>query len=793
MSLLTDTAEDQSVESGSNRGFWASRPWAGPVVAVGCVVVAALAYLGPALLHGTRLGTEDILNTFGLGAVPGSHPHNLEAGDQIDDMMPWAALSWEQVRHGQLPLWNPYAGFGLPLMFGFQSASLSLPMLVTYLFPVSFVYTIEVIVKLLIGGTGVLWLCRKLGLSYLPSVMAAVSFELSGAFTAYLGWPMSGTFAWLGWAAGAALMVVRGPRRTLYSAGLAVSLAFAVYGGHPETMVVLVLCVGVLALSALVGLVVETGRASSAIRPLVALGLSGMAAIGLSAPLLLPGLQVVSRANRSSVLGISLPTPSIVNVLFASYHGLPVASSRYFGPVEFYGAAAYVGVVVVVLAGLAVIARWRDSRVIGFVLIALVCAALTYFTAVSHVLDTIPIIKNGQWTRALGAMDFALAVLGGIGLQTLLDRGRETVIRAVFAALTGAVAVLLGVLWFGHLHSGLPSIEARIQGRSFVWPTVGVAVLSVVAVALFLPERRGKRFSARSVRLPTRLVTLGLALCGVQAVFLLTATPGIWSSSNSFFPVTPAIATLQSEVGQARVGYSTCPSIIATPGLGILPEANSAYGVREAAAYDGIVPKSYFTAYFDAVHQPVPANTGFGQYCPSMSNAVLARQFGVSYVLAAAGSAEPPGLTFVTAIAGEELYRVPGGSVVTTEPEGSPPDSAGATEVPVGGSDPSSMHLTVSDSSASVMYIHVTNFPGWKATIDGRPLSLHDWGGTMMAAAIPAGHHVVVIRYMPAAFRYGVLLAILTAVALIGSIFWSIRRSRKARVATPFSQPPRAS
>jgi Bacterial membrane protein YfhO len=778
MSLLTDTAEDQSVGTGSDRGFWASRPWAAPVVAVGCVVVAALAYLAPALLHGTRLGAEDILNSFGLGAVPGSHPHNLEAGDQIDDMMPWAALSWEQVRHGQLPLWNPYAGFGLPLMFGFQAASFSLPMLVTYLFPVSFVYTIEVVAKLLIGGTGVLWLCRKLGLSYLPSVMAAVSFELSGAFTAYLGWPMSGTFAWLGWAAGAALMVVKGPRRTLYSAGLAVSLAFAVYGGHPETMVVLVLCVGVLALSALVGLVVETGRASSAIRPLIGLGLGGLAAIGLSAPLLLPGLQVVSRANRSSVLGISLPTASIVNVLFASYHGLPVTSSRYFGPVEFYGAAAYVGVVIVVLAGLAVIARWRDSRVIGFVLVALACAALTYFAAVSHFLDTIAIVKNGQWTRALGAMDFALAVLGGMGLQTLIDRGRETVIRSVFAALTGAVAVLLGVLWVFHLHSGLPSVEARIQGRSFLWPMVGVAVLSVVAVALFLPERHGKRFSARRARLAGRPVTLGLALFGVEAAFLLTATPGIWSSSNSFFPVTPAVATLQSEVGQARVGYSACPSIIAIPGLGILPEANSAYGVREAAAYDGIVPKSYFTAYFAAVHQPVPANTGFGQYCPSMSNAALARHFGVSYVLAAAGSAQPPGLTFVTTIAGEELYRVPGGSVVTTQPEGSPPDSASATEVPIGGSDPSSMHLTVSDSSPSVMYIHVTNFPGWKATIDGRPLELRSWGGTMMAAAIPAGHHVVVIRYMPAAFRYGVLLAILTGIALMTAVVLAGRRRR---------------
>jgi hypothetical protein len=785
MSVLTDTERDEPVVADKSSGWWGGKPWLAPVVAVACVVVAALAYLGPALLHGKHLGTGDLLGTFGLGAVPGTHPHNAVASDQIEEMMPWAALSWEQIRHGQLPLWNPYAGFGLPLLFGFVSASFSLPMLVSYLFPVSFVYTIEVIAKLLIGGTGVLWLCRKLGLSYLPSVMAAVTFELSGAFSGWLGWPMSGTYAWLGWAAGSALMVVRGPRRTLYVAGLAVSLAFAVYGGHPETMVVLVLCVGVLAVSALVGLVVETGRLSSAVRPLIALGLGGLAAIGLSAPLLFPGLQVVGRANRSSVLGYPLPRSSIINVLFASYHGLPMTSSRWFGPVDYYETAAYVGVVVVVLAGLAVVARWRDSRVIGFVLIVLLCAALTYSAAVSHFLDTIPTLKNVQWTRALGAMDFGLAVLGGIGLQVLKDRDRQVITKWAFAVLTGAVAIVVGVVWDRHVHSGLPAVEAHIQAHSFIWPVVGVVVLVVVAVALFLPERHGTRFAAGGVRLPSRPLALGLVLFGVEAAFLLTATPGIWSSSNSFFPVTPAEATLQSDVGRARVGYSTCPSVISWPALGILPEANSAYGVREAAAYDGVVPQSYFTAYFQAAHQPVPANTGFGQYCASMSNAALARHFGVSYVLSPTGKPGPPGDILVTAIEGEDLYRVPGGSVVTTEPEGSPPDSAAATVIPIGGSDPSSMHLTVSDNSPSVMYIHVTNFPGWKATIDGHGLSLHDWGGTMMSASLPAGNHVIVIRYVPKAFQYGLLLAGLTAIGLVVGVFWSVRRGRRPVAAVP--------
>jgi hypothetical protein len=696
--------------------------------------------------------------------------------------MPWAALSWEQVRHGQLPLWNPYAGFGLPLLFGFQAASLSLPMLVTYLFPVSFVFTIEVIVKLLIAGTGVLWLCRKLGLSWLPSIMAATTFELSGSFTGWLAWPMGGTFAWLGWTAGFTLMVVRGPKRALHMVGLAVSLAFAVYAGHPETLVILLVCLVVLAVTTLVGLAVETGRMSSVVKPVLALAASAIAAICLSAPLLLPGLQIVHQANRTGELGVPLPSSSTLNLLFASYYGLPTTGSRWFGPAgygNYYESAAYIGVVVVVLAGLAVVSRWRDSRVIGFGLVALVCGLVMYSAGVSHFLDTVPTLKNIQWTRSSVALDFALAMLGGFGLQTLLDHGRETVTKVVFAAISGFLAIVVGLLWVGHTRADLPAIEAHIQAQSFLWPVVGLAVLFVASAVLFLPSRLGQRFQPRGETRPlSRPMAIGWALFAAEAVFLLTASSNIWSSTNTFFPVTPAEAALVSHVGQDRVGFADCGSIDGTPPLGILAEANSAYGLREAAVYDPVVPRSYFAAYFRAIHQPVPADTGSGLFCASMDSAALARHFGVSYILSVGGTPAPMGTVRVTSIEGEDLYRVPGGSVVTTQPIGSSPDSAAATEVHIGGSNPSSMHLTVSNDKPSVMYVHVTDFPGWNATIDGRPLLLRQWGGAMLAASIPAGHHVVVVSYMPSAFKFGLFLALLSAVFLASVVVWHFWRRR---------------
>ena len=183
------------------------------VLAVLWVTAVGLIHLLPALLQGPELGSADLLGVFGLGAVPGGHVFNGLAADQIRAFEPWAWLSWSQVHHGVFPLWNPYSGLGLPLLFNFQSAAASLPMLIGYLTPQRYAFTVVVLTQMLIGGLGVLWMCRRIGLRMLPSTFAATAFMLSGSFSGWLGWPMAGTTCWLGWALGCVIMLIRAPRR----------------------------------------------------------------------------------------------------------------------------------------------------------------------------------------------------------------------------------------------------------------------------------------------------------------------------------------------------------------------------------------------------------------------------------------------------------------------------------------------------------------------------------------------------------------------------------------------------
>lgn len=757
-------------------------------LAVGWLVAAAFIYLLPALLRGTKLGSEDILGVWGFGAVPGTVPHNSVSSDQIEEMMPWAALAWEQVRAGHWPLWNPYNGYGMPLLTNFVSAPFSLPMLVSYLAPERFVYTIEVLGKLVIGGLGVLWLGRVLRLSRWAAVFGATTFELSGAFTAWLGWPMSGTFAWTGWVVGAVIMTVREGGRALYVAILAVGLAFAVYAGHPETLVLLVICAGIVAVSELASLARKSDEVRAVFRPVVALVGAAIAALGLSTPLLIPGLSVIGRSARTGVLGYPLPHQAGANLVAATYFGLPVHGSAYFGPINYYETAAYVGIAVLVLAAVGVLFFKQRAIVVGFVVAGVVFALLAYSSSVSRWLDHVPIAKNLQWTRSLTLLDFVLAVLGGLGVQVLLERGFTKRVRLTFAALAVLGAVVVGGLFVHHLNLSLPPALKRIQAHSFIWPGIQATTLLLAAACLLIvPSSRRLRLLCNSTW------TMGVvcaALFAVESGFVLTATPSLWASSSSFFPSTPAVTSFQHIVGDERVGYADCPSILGFPNLGILPEANSAYHVREAAVYDGTVPRSYFTSYFATIGEPVPTDTGFGNFCPSISNASVARHFGISYILAAAGEAAPAGTQRVATIASEDLYKVPGSSIATLEPAGTAPDSPTASEVPDTSGAPGVIRLDIAPAVNSILYLHVTDFSGWTAQSDGKNLSLRKWGGTMLAVSLPPGHHVVVIRFVPSGFDAGLWIAGLTSLFLIATVVWGPVRRRRSHAADRIHEDP---
>jgi hypothetical protein len=775
--------------SGARRASSFFRPvsfWLPTALALAWLGAVALGSLLPTLLHGTKLGSYDILNVFGLGTVPGGKaPHNSVSSDQIQQFLPWTALVWKDLHSGHLPLWNPYSAFGTPLAFNFQSAPFSLPMLVAYVAPIRFAYTVVIIVKILIAGTGAFVLGRVIGLGTLAAVFAGTIFELSGSFGGWLGWPMAGVMCWLGWVLAATLLVLRGRHRLASMSLLAVTLAFAVYGGHPETLAILAFVAAVVAIVVLAEMARRVGP-RQLLRRLGSLILGAVVGLALASPLLLPGLQALQGTSSSSRSGyVTLPAHAAINVGLAGYFGFPTSNSAYFGPYNYYETASYVGPVALILVVLAVLCAWRRPVVRALTIVGILLSLIVFFKPMASVLNSLPGAKLILWDRSLIALDAILAVLAAIGLQCLLDRDHARSVSRRFAAVTALGAVAVTVLIVRQFVVKLPAQDQTIRDRSLVWPTVCMAITVGVAAVLVVVNRSAPCL-AHAHRGPSRRLHMNLpmtrnlsalVLLAAETAFLLTAAPHLWSSSTQTFPPTPADLALEAKVGTQRVGFGSCPGPTTLAELGILSDANSAFGVAEMGIDDPVIPAKYVSEYANLTHTaPVSAGDAF---CPSLTTAAIARYYGVAVVLEAAGAAAPPGMVAAGMIGDEEAFDVPGGGVVTLQPAGQPAGDPTATSLPVSYADPNALRLVANATRTSTLYLHIGNFPGWTATIDGHSLNLRTWAGSEMAASVPPGHHVIVVRYRPKDFEIGVLLAVIALVGLVAAAVAGVALRRR--------------
>jgi hypothetical protein len=753
-------------------------------------MVAAIAVLIPALVHGASLGPIDQLSRYGLSSRPGTVVHYTGPGDQIEMMIPWTTLAWSQVHHGHLPLWNPYSGLGMPLVFNWQAASFSVPTLVGYLVPVRIAYTVAQIVTLLIAGTGVYVLGRVLRLGLLGAATAATVYELSGPFMGWLGWPNAAAMAWAGWLFATAILIIRARHRARDIALFAVFFAASIYAGQPETVVLFGMA---LAVFLVVFLVLRSRRAATGVpvlRPVGDLVLALVAGGALSAPLALPGLQL---ASTSVVRVVSrygaLPAHDLRNLLFQGFDGLPVAGNRWFGNSIYPETAVYVGVVALCLGVVALGTRRRRPEVPALAVTALAMAVISYGSPVVSAINQVTGLHSVAWHRAVQPMVLALAVLAGIGMDALVRSHAQRPVRLWAGGSFLGAAVVVALLWLVG-RGRLPSFEAGIRARSFIWPGVETVIGLVVIGALSI---RARRFGARHAGSGRSIVSAGRLAGGVlllcETAFLVSAGAPLVSSSPNFLVPTAAETALRHEVGTSLVALGTrdCHT---PPTLGMHQNINVVYGVRELADWDPLTPEAVFRSFKAATGQPAGAVDAPLILCPAIDSAAVAQRYGVGFILEHAGGSRPRGTVFVSTVGNEKLYRVPRTAAATLTPlarNGAlpSPDAPGAP-LAVTHPDAASWKLTTASAAPAVLRLHLTDVPGWHATIDGRSLSLESFSGAMLQARVPSGHHVVELHYWPTTFTAGIALAVISVVGLAAGVgFDSRRRRRRATVAAP--------
>ena len=303
--------------------------------------------------------------------------------DELTELVPWSTVTWLQVHHGHLPLWNPYSALGTPLAFNWQSSPFSLTTVAGYLLPVHWSYTGSVLLDAMLAGTGAYVFGRVLRLGVLGSVMAATVFELCGSFAFLLGWPAATVMAWFGWLLTGIVLVIRGGRRVRRIAFLAFVVSQTVYAGQPDMLVALAFATLLFVLALFVARALYSGFREQ-FRPAIDLVAAVLTGAALSAPLLLPGLQLAQRSIHANNIRTTVPAPqAVLNVIFTDFAPPLTQPPSLF----------YVGLIGTALALVGIVIRWRHVEVSALAAMTLVLAGLAF---IPHVFSY---LRKSPWWR----------------------------------------------------------------------------------------------------------------------------------------------------------------------------------------------------------------------------------------------------------------------------------------------------------------------------------------------------------------------------------------------------------
>ncbi len=222
------------------------------LVCISLLFVAPILVSAPALKHGGVPMDLDGLTT--RAPWQEARPSNLENVDQeafmpvIDRYYPWQAFLSHAAANRELPLWNPYEGFGVPFLALWRSRVLSPFSLPLYSgLPVNSAICVSVFLKLLIAGLCAYYAARRFHFTPPYALLVAITYQASGMLLSGHWHPASDVLPWLPLMLPCLQRLLLGEYRVWPY--LALLIGVCALGGDPETLVAIVLFVLVLTVS----------------------------------------------------------------------------------------------------------------------------------------------------------------------------------------------------------------------------------------------------------------------------------------------------------------------------------------------------------------------------------------------------------------------------------------------------------------------------------------------------------------------------------------------------------------
>jgi hypothetical protein len=722
-------------------------------------------------------------------------------GTTSTQFFPWMEYAIQQILHGNLPLWNPYNGWGAPFLANYQSAIFYPPnwiLIIFYLIHPTqglfFGYTVLLILHLQLGGVGFFRLLSKLELNQTAKILGSMIFILSGYLINRINFiSMVWAMVWAPWIIKGVYDLFRKNHKSfkMVRLNLIIPITMQLFAGHAQTTYYTLLVSGIFFIALWIS-------HSHKVKLISTYFLNILFSVGISAIQLIPTAEYLIQSQRSDEVGFAYATNfslwpwRLISIVFPDFWGNP-SYSRYLGGGNYWEDHIYLGVFpfIFILFAIFIILRNKVKLSSVQVLFLRVCIILIpvsvlmalgknffLFPFFYHHIPTFDLFQAPS--RFILIYSFCGAVLTAVGFMFWQEKqipARKTGIFVFFF-----IAIIIGVfvsrtyltelpdpivnsLYFGSVLSiifGILSIikNGWIKNKKYL---IDIFVLSIVFLDLFWFSNQNILFKNTNYYDPIHRKNESWAS---EIVYLEKRTEEFIKFNQNF-----------------RFDRFQDFNANSSDDLMFLPNTNL------------FTPQYQMINNFDPF---VPGNYSiFMNYLSALSiveQRTVLKELGVTkFVSLNTPWVDIPNINDLKSDdivqwyncglvrpADEILDDLFYNKIITDKPrclflsgnensQNNSPINASLSDATIHYEHKSAQSFEISYSSESDGWLVIRNnyYPGWKAILDvEEELELQEADYLFTGLYVPAGNHKIILYYQPLSFRLGLLISLVSILIL---------------------------
>ena len=748
---------------------------------------------------------------------------------------PRRLIATRMLRDGQLPLWNPYILAGVPLLADGYSALLYPLSMLFVVLPVGMAYGWFTLLHLVMAAWGAYWFARVLRQPPWSAGLAGLVFVGSGFALTWLHFTefvaVLGLFPW---AMGAVERFEQAAARGQGRQQLRWALLIA------ALLAGCVLCQLQLALYAGVGVVAFWGLRRLLARPqsiatlsAPMLGVAGLALL-LSAAQWLPSVELVRESQRAGFATQAASPIHPLGFLLPTVFGMQRTAGGWGSPYVAF-LMPYVGLLPLALA---VMGAWRSRTPAIRALLVLTILSILAAMLPTHILVRVPLLNQlpgiDRWTlvSSLGLAQLAAAGLASFAAAPAPPTRRW---RWFGPVVTGGVLGVAAVAVLQHLQLWTPQSRyggyvTLLRPHLLAWPLLMGLSSAVLMLGLILAGRFARPHLRRMMPL---LASVALLVAGGDLAWYALPMVSSGDPQRLFQPTSDLLAAIggRGAYDAALTGDVVYPPtrmshllaqdrtlyrVLGADYPSLQPNTFGVFGAQDVRGYASVFSRRYLRLIRRWEDKPPDEVGGLRVYLGHAYRAQhLLDLFGVRYVVFNPQSDTEEAYTGLQLIERNDegaLFRnptaldraflvhqaevlpnvraildrlvTPGFPVSTTAllrhappPLAMPP--VGAVErVEITKYTPLQVEMLVEAHAPGLLVMSDSMYPGWHATLDGRPTRIHHVHTVLRGVAIPAGRHRVVFRYRPMSFMVGAPGSLVGWLGWSGGLWWVWRTKR---------------